>query len=189
MRTAFLYRVFATPLCEVGIVSCADRLTRVIISETRPTEVEAQIHEAFPGAEPAERGILVRAARELCSYAAGELTRFSLPLDLDFPTAFRRRVMQACLRIPFGECRTYGHLAAEVGAPRAARAVGQVMRSNPLPIVVPCHRVVGADGRLAGFSATGGLALKERLLAHEGVALNRGRVTVEAPPPPPGPRR
>lgn len=97
----------------------------------------------------------------------GERASFPDPVDMSGATAFQRRVWETARAIPWGETRTYGWLAARVGQPGAARAVGQALGANPCPIVVPCHRVVGRAGP-GGYA--GGLALKERLLALEGAA-------------------
>lgn len=86
-------------------------------------------------------------------------------------TPFARRVLTRCRAIPAGQTMTYGELAAAVGSPRAARAVGRVMARNPFPLIVPCHRVIGADGRLCGFSAPHGLTMKRRLLRAEDVTI------------------
>jgi len=95
-------------------------------------------------------------------------------LDLEGMSAFPRRVYDELLKVPFGEVVTYGELAARVGAPRGARAVGQAVGANPLPIFVPCHRVVAADARLGGFSA--GLGWKANLLTHEGWMVKEGKL-------------
>ena len=105
--------------------------------------------------------------RELDEYFAGARTAFDLPLDWALAGDFARRVLQATAAIPFGQVRTYGEVAARAGNPKAARAAGRALGSNPIPIVVPCHRVVGAGGRLVGY--TGGLHRKEALLRVEGV--------------------
>ena len=94
------------------------------------------------------------------------------------PGEFRRRVLEECARIPAGEVRTYGQLAAACGNPRAARAVGTAMATNPVPGIVPCHRVVRGDGRIGHYSA-GGPDQKERMLKAEGVAVVDGRVRLE----------
>jgi methylated-DNA-[protein]-cysteine S-methyltransferase len=108
-------------------------------------------------------------AELLACYAAGGDVDFSdVELDLEYQTPLGRRVIAACRAIPHGEVRTYGELAAECGAPGAARAVGSVMAKNRHPLVVPCHRVVGAGGGLGGYSAPEGLRMKRRLLAMEG---------------------
>ena len=105
--------------------------------------------------------------RELDEYFAGARTAFDLPLDWALAGDFARRILQATAAIPFGEVRTYGEVAARAGNPKAARAAGRALGSNPIPIVVPCHRVVGVGGRLVGY--TGGLHRKEALLRVEGV--------------------
>jgi methylated-DNA-[protein]-cysteine S-methyltransferase len=102
-------------------------------------------------------------------FAAGEKVEFTdVPLSQDHLTTFGKRVVAACRRIPWGETRTYGELAAECGSPGAARAVGTVMAKNRYPLIVPCHRVLAAGGDLGGYSAPDGLAMKRRLLAMEG---------------------
>lgn len=101
---------------------------------------------------------------QLTAYFAGERTTFDLPLA-PAGTPFQRKVWQALCEIPYGETISYGELARRIGQPTAARAVGLANGSNPLPIVVPCHRVIGADGSLTGFG--GGIERKRWLLAHE----------------------
>jgi len=108
--------------------------------------------------------VFAEAARQLRAYFAGELQRFDLPLAFA-GTPFQRTVWQALLEIPYGRTVSYGELARRIGRPRASRAVGAANGTNPLPIVAPCHRVVGHDGRLTGFG--GGLPAKRFLLAHE----------------------
>lgn len=92
----------------------------------------------------------------------------ALPYDLSRLTEFQRAALDALARVPLGTMRTYGELAAEAGRPGAARAIGRAMATNPFPLVYPCHRVVGASGKLTGFSGEGGIKLKERLLRLEG---------------------
>jgi methylated-DNA-[protein]-cysteine S-methyltransferase len=106
--------------------------------------------------------------RELDEYFEGRRERFELPLDVRFES-FRSRVMDELSRVPYGQVTTYGALAARAGRPTAARAVGTFMNRNPVPIVLPCHRVVGANGSLVGYG--GGLERKERLLQLEGASL------------------
>lgn len=107
----------------------------------------------------------------LREYLEGRRRAFPLPIDWTPFTPFRRAVMQAAMAIPYGEVRTYSDLAAAVGRPGAARAVGRVMATNPMPLVVPCHRVVGRDGGLHGYGGPGGLSTKAWLLRLEGVNL------------------
>ena len=108
---------------------------------------------------------LVEAVRQLEEYLAGDRVTFTLPLSPTRGTAFERAVWAAFTAIPYGRTRTYGEIAATVGEPGAARAVGTACNRNPLPVLLPCHRVVGAGGRLVGFG--GGLAWKRALLGLE----------------------
>ncbi|HZS31542.1 MAG TPA: methylated-DNA--[protein]-cysteine S-methyltransferase [Gaiellaceae bacterium] len=110
-----------------------------------------------------------RVRRELDEYFAGRRHAFDLELDLRGAPEFHQRVLAELSRVEYGRTTTYGALAAQVGAPKAARAVGTVMNRNPVPIVLPCHRVVGASGSLTGYG--GGLERKEWLLRLEGALL------------------
>lgn len=108
--------------------------------------------------------LLSECARQLDAYFDGRLTVFELPLHLT-GTPFRLKCWEALRAIPYGETRTYGELAAMIGHPKACRAVGGANHHNPISIVVPCHRVIGADGSLTGYG--GGLDMKQWLLEHE----------------------
>jgi methylated-DNA-[protein]-cysteine S-methyltransferase len=111
-------------------------------------------------------------ASRLQSYAAGNRERFDdVRLDQGHMSPFQSKVVKACRRIHHGKVRTYGDLALASGSPRAARAVGSVMSKNRFPIIIPCHRVVGAAGSLGGFSARDGVKMKRRMLELEGAAL------------------
>jgi methylated-DNA-[protein]-cysteine S-methyltransferase len=105
--------------------------------------------------------------RQLDEYFAGDRREFTVPLDLGSASGFRLRALEAMGRLPFGETVTYAELAARAGNPRAARAAGHACATNPIPIVLPCHRVLGSDGGLHGYG--GGLHVKEQLLRLEGV--------------------
>lgn len=125
------------------------------------------VDDAGPGpVDPA--ACLLEAARQLAEYFAGERTVFELPLD-PVGTPFQRAAWEVLRTIPFGRAISYGQQAARLGAPNAARAVGAANGRNPLPIVVPCHRVVGSDGSLVGFAA--GMGAKAWLVRHEGIVL------------------
>ena len=112
--------------------------------------------------------LLQQAACQLQEYLRGDRQDFSLPLALQ-GTPFQQRVWQALLQIPYGQTRTYGQIAQMIGSPKACRAVGMANHNNPVAIVVPCHRVIGADGSLTGYSA--GVSLKKKLLELEGIAI------------------
>lgn len=108
----------------------------------------------------------VEVTRELREYVEGQRNQFALKLDWSSLKPFQRAVLEAARQIPFGETRSYGWIAKQIGKPRASRAVGQALRTNPIPIILPCHRVISGDGGLGGYA--GGLALKRKLLMLEG---------------------
>ncbi len=104
---------------------------------------------------------------EIQAYLEGRRRYFTLPVDWSGLTDFQTRVLQETARIPYGETRTYGEIAAAIGNPKAARAVGQAERANPAPLVIPCHRVIGADGSMTGYGGKAGTATKAWLLDFE----------------------
>jgi methylated-DNA-[protein]-cysteine S-methyltransferase len=130
-----------------------------------------RVERLFPGSLE-DSDLTSKAAALLTRYFAGEPVGFDLPLALDGITPFRRAVYLAVARIPYGTVLSYGQVAAACGSPGAARAVGGAMAANTLPILIPCHRVVGERGKLVGFTAPGGLASKRELLVMEGVVFD-----------------
>lgn len=169
--TPFVISTFATQMGWLAIAARDGVLTRVLIGHrSADRAIQAFVlEEGLTAAEidvddwnPELRDQLKRYADgEPVSFAEVELT-WQKPL-----TRFRRRVIAETRRIPWGSTLTYGELAARAGSPQAARAVGTVMSSNRFPFVIPCHRVVGSAGGLGGFTAPGGVGLKERLLLME----------------------
>lgn len=120
-------------------------------------------------APPSARAVLDLARAELDEYFSGRRRDFDLPLDWWGVTPFTRDTLEATAAVPFGRLETYGGIAGRIGKPGASRAVGNALGSNPLPVIVPCHRIVASGGGIGGY--TGGLGIKQRLLAIEGVAL------------------
>jgi methylated-DNA-[protein]-cysteine S-methyltransferase len=145
----------STPIGDLQLVSDGQSLVRI----------------AFPGqhqqlgGDSTEDAILAKAAKQLGEFFNGRRRHFDLPLTAS-GTQFQREVWSQLTAIPFGEVRSYRDIAAKIGRPTAVRAVGAANGRNPLPIVVPCHRVIGADGSLTGFA--GGLERKRQLLVLEG---------------------
>jgi methylated-DNA-[protein]-cysteine S-methyltransferase len=161
---------------SLGWVSAAAREGK-LVAVSLPAATEAEARAVLPaGAQlAAEDEMLSRFGADLLRYCRGERADLSrYPVDLSRLPQFLRRALLAARRVPYGEVRTYQWVAARAGNARAARAAGQAMHANPLPLVIPCHRIVGSGGRLTGFG--GGLAMKQALLVMEGVDCERGKV-------------
>ena len=162
------YDLVETPLGEL-LVAATDRgLLRISFDPDPGAELER--HRAARGPPGAASPAAVdRVRRELDEYFEGRRHAFDLAVDLRGLTPFSERVLHELARVPFGETATYAELAERAGKPKAARAVGTIMNRNPVPIVLPCHRIIGADGSLVGYG--GGLDRKVALLTLEGVLL------------------
>jgi len=148
-----------TPIGRLLLLADEVGLTEIRFAQEEGHAIEAAWTEGS--------ALLEEAARQLDAYFAGTLRDFDLALSAQ-GTEFMKTVWAELVRIPFGRTVSYGQLAERIGNPKASRAVGLANGKNPLPIVVPCHRVIGANGTLTGFA--GGLDLKRRLLEHEGCA-------------------
>jgi methylated-DNA-[protein]-cysteine S-methyltransferase len=152
------YAYLDTPIGMLLIAGDADAVLQI----TFPSHGKAARAES--GWEPSQRGPVAEAVRQLREYFAGTRTGFDLPLAPQ-GTEFQRSVWRQLQEIPYGATISYGELARRVGNPKASRAVGSANGKNPLPIVIPCHRVIAGDGTLGGFG--GGLPMKQTLLALE----------------------
>jgi methylated-DNA-[protein]-cysteine S-methyltransferase len=157
------YDVFDSPIGELLVAQTDRGLARISYF---PDGMEDTLARTF--GSRVLRMPLDEIRRELDEYFEGRRESFDLPLDLRV-APFQADVLHELARVPYGRTETYGGLAAKVGRPRAARAVGTVMHNNPIPIVLPCHRIVGANGSLTGYA--GGLDVKRRLLELEGALL------------------
>ncbi len=140
-------------------------ILRLVASDSGLRTIEFEPWRRLQGCRRGTHPVAGEAVRQLRAYFAGQLRCFDLPLDMQ-GTEFQLRVWRELEAIPFGETRSYSQIATAIGAPRAVRAVGAANGANPIPIVVPCHRVIGAAGSLVGYG--GGLPLKKRLLELEG---------------------
>jgi methylated-DNA-[protein]-cysteine S-methyltransferase len=144
-------------------------LGRLTIGAAHQTVVWLSFGKPLFAAEELETPLLREAGLQLTQYFNGRRRDFDLPLNLR-GTTFQIDVWQALRAIPYGQTKTYGQIAAEIGRPKACRAVGMANNKNPLPIFIPCHRVIGADGSLTGYG--GGLTIKQKLLDLERCDLN-----------------
>jgi methylated-DNA-[protein]-cysteine S-methyltransferase len=150
----------------IGIASSGKGIVRLSFPLGSGGSFRRQLSREYPGSEISEEGTGYRGAvRQVSLYLEGKLRVFDLPLDLR-GSPFRRRVLAAVSKIPYGKTSSYGDIARRAGSPGGARAVGQAVGANPIPIIVPCHRVIASDGSLGGFGL--GLPMKRRLLHLEG---------------------
>jgi methylated-DNA-[protein]-cysteine S-methyltransferase len=164
------YRLIETAIGTCGIAWSEQGVTRLQLAErdSRATERGLRRDSEIAAQPPPE---VERLVVQLQRYCAGEPVAFeSALLDLGGVSAFHRRIYDAARCIGWGHTVTYGELARLAGSPEAARAVGQALGRNPIPIIIPCHRILASGGKIGGFSAFGGARTKERLLALEGVA-------------------
>lgn len=156
----YTFITLPSPVGELKLVANGSRLAAILWENDKPNRVRLG-----PMSEAPDNPVLQNTARQLDEYFSGTRVRFDLELDFT-GTPFQQQVWAALLTIPFGETRTYRQIAEQIGNPTAVRAVGAANGRNPISIVAPCHRVIGASGKLIGFA--GGLEAKERLLTLEG---------------------
>ena len=159
------YTILETPRGPMSVAARADRLRGVILPCRLPKHLESIARRSWPAAR-LSAAILPDLCRQIEAYWQGHIAGFDVELDLDGRPPFYCKVWRAVRAIRPGTVVAYGQVARTVGRPKAARAVGRAMASNPMPLVVPCHRVVGHSG-IGGFSATGGVGLKRALLEWE----------------------
>ncbi len=164
------FALFDTAIGQCGIAWGERGVAGVQLPEGRQPETRARVRRRFPGVpETAPPREVAEAVERIVALLRGEPSDLSaVPLNWDRVPPFHRRVYEVARGIPPGATLSYGDVAARLGAPGAARAVGQALGQNPFPIVVPCHRVLAAGGKIGGFSASGGVATKRRLLSIEG---------------------
>lgn len=174
MEEIVYYDVVETELGWVGIAGNEQGLVRIVLPEKSTEDVLKELHLSFSSGEK-----LVKSEEQFSSLVKKVKDYFKgIPVEFNQEktnligfTNFQKKVLLLTKEIPFGITRTYRWLAEQSGYPLAYRAVGGVMRANPIPLVVPCHRVLGSNGQLTGFSSQGGLELKRKMLVLEGVRI------------------
>jgi methylated-DNA-[protein]-cysteine S-methyltransferase len=167
----YFYKIMKSPIGELKLVGSESGLAAILWHLDRPHRMRLNIV-----AEDKKQPLLVKAERQLNEYFKGKRKKFDLKLDFA-GTDFQNKVWQALLSIPFGETRSYGQIAKLLGNAKAMRAVGAANGRNPIPIIAPCHRVIGSSGKLTGFA--GGMKMKAHLLELEGLELS-GKPHVDA---------
>jgi len=165
MSSELTFHLCDTERGWVGLVFSPHGLRATTLPRASHEEAIRDVMEAGATGDASDAD-LADIPERISALASGLYANLALHIDWNGVAGFRRAVLEETMRIPAGETRSYGWIAEKVGNPRAARAVGRVMATNPLPLVVPCHRVVGSDGRLTGYG--GGLPMKEALLRAEG---------------------
>ena len=159
--------MFKSPWGWMGIAESPKGIQAIVLPKQSERAVEADLRAQSNGLlQRGESAQLDIARRQLLDYLAGTRHTFDVPLDLSQGTVFQRQVWRVLLRVPYGKLRSYQWVAARVGGPQYARAVGNAVGANPIPVVIPCHRIVSQDATLGGFS--GGLSMKRKLLSLEG---------------------
>jgi methylated-DNA-[protein]-cysteine S-methyltransferase len=162
------FGVLSSPVGQLFVGVTEQGVCDVTFGQTSERRYRERLLSRSPEVRRDDEGVAeIRAQLE--AYFAGELTRFALAVDLRQVTPFTQKVLRAARAIEFGQVTSYGRLATRIGSPGASRAVGGALGRNPIPIIIPCHRVLAAGGRLGGF--TGGLGTKRTLLRHEGYTL------------------
>ena len=160
-----------SPFGKIYLAVSPHGICRVSSESQSITQFAEEVEEIYPSMEIIFNNDLIsELITKLDDYFSGGRHNIDFPLDLNSMTPFGKRVLIACSKVGYGETLSYGELALRAGSPRASRAVGTVMSKNPLPIVIPCHRVISASGKIGGY--TGGLHKKRLLMSIEGIAVD-----------------
>ncbi|MDD4289330.1 MAG: methylated-DNA--[protein]-cysteine S-methyltransferase [Atribacterota bacterium] len=178
-NNVFYYSIVKTALGWIGIAGNQEGLRRCVLPENTRESVLLELNRYL---HPRQKLIqtddqFFSVVIRIKEYFDGKVVQFDKDvINLEGYTYFQKNILQKTREIPYGVTKTYKLLAKHAGYPKAYRAVGGVMRINPLPLIIPCHRVIGSYGKLTGFSATGGLELKRKMLESEGVFLKKSRI-------------
>ena len=169
MQKQLSYVIFPTAWGNFGLAATNKTLYRTCLPMKNHEDVKCRLLEGTQDAAIPDRDLFLPMQASIQAYFTGENAVFSpsVPLALEKMTVFSRSVLKACAGVPLGETTDYAALASQAGSPRAARAVGNALARNPLPLIIPCHRIVARSGLIGGFSAPGGTGMKQRLLQHE----------------------
>lgn len=168
MQKPLSYVIFPVKWGYFGLAGSEKGLLRTCMPGPRYEEIKAHLLKDIPFAQ-FNRSFLKQLQQQIAAYFEGPAADFGsqIPVDLSGLTDFQAAVLTACRQVRLGRTRTYAQIADKIGRPGAARAVGNALARNPLPLIIPCHRILHSGSGLGGFSAPGGILLKERLLMHE----------------------
>lgn len=159
-----------TPVGTIRVAAGDDGLVAISLwdDEARFLDEVAQLTGETPDVSAAPGPVVTAALAELDAYFRGELHEFTLPIDWSVMKPFQHEALKLVYAVPYGHTTSYGAIAEQLGRPGASRAVGRANATNPIPIVIPCHRILGSDGSLHGYGAPGGIETKAKLLRLEG---------------------
>lgn len=166
----YSHDILSTSMGLIAIIASNRGLVELLIGSDGSNLVQL-IQGKYPSSALVQDGLVAAASSQLSEYFHGERRYFELALDSSVRSAFAQAIFDRLIQVPYGETMTYGGLAACAGYPGRARAVGQVMATNPLPIILPCHRIIGSSGALTGYSAGDGINTKRWLLEFEKATL------------------
>lgn len=172
------FSLYETASGSGGVVASSEGLLEVFLPvSATDEEMKSHITRLYPLVS-GENALTRKAADMLRKYFSGQRVDFDLPLDLRNCTEFRRTVYEAVSGIAYGTVKTYAEVAAGIGRSGASRGIGSAMAANTLPVIIPCHRVIGSNGKMTGYSAPGGTVTKANLLQMEGVLFDKGKKKV-----------
>ncbi|MHC4337289.1 MAG: methylated-DNA--[protein]-cysteine S-methyltransferase [Planctomycetota bacterium] len=168
MQKTIRYAVFRTKWGYFGLAGTENALLRTHLPLPEPRNLKRWLLKDLP-ASKYDKNLFNILQKQIIAYFEGTYVNFdrNIPIVLSEFGAFAKKILLTCRRVRFGRTISYGQLAKKTGTPAGARAVGRVMANNPLPLIIPCHRVIRSDGRIGGFSAQGGTKLKNKLLQFE----------------------
>ena len=173
MQKVVKYVIFETKWGYFGLAGTESALCRTLLPEPNSQKIETRLLKNLPDAQ-FDENFFKALQKQITAYFEGSCVNFSpdIPIGLDGFRGFSRKVLTTCRSIKFGRTISYSGLAKKASRPAASRAVGNALAKNPLPLIIPCHRVIRTDGKMGGFSAPGGISLKKRMLALERQALS-----------------
>lgn len=172
MQKVTKYAIFQTKWGYFGLAGNESGLCRTQLPGSNPEKIKTLLLKNLPCLE-SDKNFYKNLQQQIFAYFEGDCVKFSrdIPLILDGFTSFGKSVLKACRKIEIGQTITYSQLAKKAGSPNASRAVGSTLAKNPMPLIIPCHRVLRSDGKLGGFSALGGITVKKKMLELESKAI------------------
>jgi len=173
MQKVTKYTIFHTKWGYFGLAGTEYGLCRTQLPGSNPEKIKTLLLKNCSAAQP-DKNFCKILQQQIAAYFEGDYVKFNqdIPLNLDGLSSFSISVLKACIKIETGQTVTYGKLAKKAGRPNASRAVGSVLAKNPMPLIIPCHRIIRRDGKMGGFSAPGGISVKKKMLELERQVLN-----------------